>query len=138
MPSPPGGLLWRWSKALPGRAKRLLSGVPVLDGGRFAVDRLEEDALHAADIDEVVSERALAGGVEPFPVALTEGDELGRRAASTRWKGPAKSFSEKASTLGPSPRPCGRDAWSGAREGIGCLLGGVVAGIGCAASPLLA
>ena len=29
------------------------------------VEGLEEDVLDAADIDEVVGERALAGGVEP-------------------------------------------------------------------------
>lgn len=98
---------------------------PVLDGRRFAVERLEEDALDAADIDEVVSERALAGGIEAFAtVAFTEGDELLAGAEL----GPGKRPLEELLGEGPDVRAeFARPAYDavGSTQGVGCLLYGI-------------
>jgi len=100
----------RAGEAAPQRCPR------VLDRWRFAVERLEEDALDAADIDQVVSERALAGGIEAFAaVAFTEGNELLAGAELRPGKRPLEELWAKAPTFGPSSLAL-RTMRSGARR----------------------
>ena len=68
------GLRWP-SEAAAQRLRQLF------DGTFFGVEGAQQDALEAADVDEVVGQGAGAGGVQAFTtMAFAQGDELQPRA----------------------------------------------------------